>query len=104
MHATVDRSQMMIGGSELTRLSQYLHREYKTSLASMTSGLDIYRTANVLIREHGEDAALEAAQRTDAMLEKGALDGKRLLESSGTQHSVKLGRRCALASLLGSAK
>ncbi len=29
----------------------------------MTSDLDIYRTANVLIREHGEDAALEAAQR-----------------------------------------
>ena len=35
----------------------------------MTSDLDIYRTANVLIREHGEDAALEAAQRADAMLE-----------------------------------
>ncbi len=29
----------------------------------MTSDLDIYRTASVLIREHGEDAALEAAQR-----------------------------------------
>ena len=50
----------------------------------MTSDLDIYRTANVLIREHGEDAALEAAQRADAMLEKGSLDGNRLLESPGT--------------------
>ena len=39
----------------------------------MTSEIDIYRTANVLIREHGEDAALEAAQRADAMLEKGSL-------------------------------
>ena len=29
----------------------------------MTTDLDIYRTANVLIREHGEDAALEAAMR-----------------------------------------
>ncbi len=29
----------------------------------MTSDLDIYRTASVLIREHGEDAALEAAMR-----------------------------------------
>ncbi len=38
----------------------------------MTPEIDIYRTANVLIREHGEDAALEAAQRADAMLEKGA--------------------------------
>jgi hypothetical protein len=44
----------------------------------MTSDLDIYRTASVLIREHGEDAALEAAQRADAMLEKGCLDGLRV--------------------------
>ncbi len=44
----------------------------------MNSDLDIYRTANVLIREHGEDAALEAAQRADAMLEKGAIDGQRV--------------------------
>ncbi len=32
----------------------------------MTSDLDIYRSANVLIREHGEDAAIEAAMRADA--------------------------------------
>ncbi len=38
----------------------------------MTSDLDIYRTANVLVKHYGEDAALEAAQRADAMLEKGA--------------------------------
>ncbi len=45
----------------------------------MTSDLDIYRTANVLIREHGEDAALvEAAQQADAMLDKGSLDGQRV--------------------------
>ena len=37
----------------------------------MTSDLDIYRTASVLIHEHGEDAALEAAQRADAWLDKG---------------------------------
>jgi hypothetical protein len=43
--------------------------------AGMTTDLDIYRTASVLIREHGEDAALEAAQRADAMLEKGSLVG-----------------------------
>ncbi len=42
----------------------------------MTTDLDIYRTANVLIREHGEDAALEAAQRAYAMLEKGEIDGQ----------------------------
>ena len=36
------------------------------------------RPISVLIREHGEDAALEAAQRADAMLEKGSLDGQRV--------------------------
>ncbi len=39
----------------------------------MIPDLDIYRSANVLIREHGKDAAIEAAMRADAMLEKGAL-------------------------------
>ncbi len=44
----------------------------------MTSDLDIYRTASVLIREHGDDAALKAAQPADAVLEKGRLDGQRV--------------------------
>ncbi len=30
----------------------------------MTSDLDIYRSANVLIREHGEDAALDQPYRS----------------------------------------
>jgi hypothetical protein len=47
----------------------------------VTSDLDIYRTANVLIRDHGEDADLEAAQRADAMLEKGSVDGQRVLKA-----------------------
>ena len=38
--------------------------------------IDIYRTANLLIREHGDQASIEAAQRADAMLDKGDLDGK----------------------------
>ena len=41
----------------------------------MTSDLDIYRSAAVLVREHGQDAALEAAQRADAMLERGDVEG-----------------------------
>ncbi len=41
----------------------------------MISDLDIYRSANVLIREHGGEAALEVAQRADAMLAKGDVDG-----------------------------
>jgi len=39
----------------------------------MIPDLDIYRSANVLIREHGEDAASEATMRADAVLEKGDL-------------------------------
>ena len=35
----------------------------------MISDLDTYRAANVLIREHGEDAAIEAAMYADTMLE-----------------------------------
>jgi hypothetical protein len=40
----------------------------------MTSDLGIYRIASVLIREYGEDAAVEAAERADAMLENGHPD------------------------------
>ena len=34
----------------------------------MITDLDIYRSANILLKQHGEDAPLEAAQRADAML------------------------------------
>ena len=44
----------------------------------MTSDLDIFRTANVLVKHYGEDADLEAAQRADKMLEKGSVDGQRV--------------------------
>ena len=37
----------------------------------MLTEIDLYHSANVLIHEHGEVAALEAAMRADAMLEKG---------------------------------
>jgi hypothetical protein len=41
----------------------------------MTSDLDIYRTASVLIREHGDEADLVAAQRADSFLEAGDANG-----------------------------
>ncbi len=44
----------------------------------MISDLDIYRSAAVLIREHGKGAAVEAASRADAMLEKGDFDGQKV--------------------------
>ncbi len=41
----------------------------------MTPDIDIFRSANLLVKHHGEDAPIEAAIRADAMLEKGDLDG-----------------------------
>ena len=53
----------------------------------MIPDLDIYRSANVLMKHHGEDAPVEAAMRADAMLEKGDLDGyaawRRILKAVG---------------------
>lgn len=37
--------------------------------------IDIYRTASVLIREHGDEADLVAAMRADEFFEKGDVDG-----------------------------
>ena len=41
----------------------------------MISDRDIWTTANLLIRQHNEHAALEAAQRGDACLERGDMEG-----------------------------
>lgn len=53
----------------------------------MVSDLDIYRTANILVKQHGEDAPIHAAMRADELLEEGDLDGyavfKRVVEAVG---------------------
>ncbi len=53
----------------------------------MIPDLDIYRSANVLVKRHGEDAPIHAAMRADAMLDKDDLDGyavwKRILRAVG---------------------
>ncbi len=41
----------------------------------MIPDLDIFRTANVLVKQYGQDAPIHAAMRADAMLDKGDLDG-----------------------------
>ena len=38
-----------------------------SAMAAMVSDLDIYRSAKLLIDQHGEDAGLEAAMRVDMM-------------------------------------
>ena len=40
----------------------------------MTSSIDIYRTANELIKQHGENAPIHAAMRADELLDAGDLD------------------------------
>ena len=53
----------------------------------MIPDLDIYRSANILVKRHGQDAPIHAAMRADAMLEKDNLDGyavwKRILRAVG---------------------
>jgi hypothetical protein len=41
----------------------------------MTSDLDIYRAAKLLIDQHGDEAALCAAGRADLLLEEGDTAG-----------------------------
>ncbi len=51
----------------------------------MIADLDIYRSAQALVKQHGQDAPIHAAMRADAMLEAGDLDGcavwKRILRA-----------------------
>ena len=42
----------------------------------MPSEIDIYRSAKLLVDQHGEDAPIFAAQQADKCLEGGDLDGK----------------------------
>ena len=44
----------------------------------MTSDLDIYRSAKLLVDQHGEDATPEAAMSADNMLAAGDMDGNRV--------------------------
>jgi hypothetical protein len=45
----------------------------------MTNDLDIFRAANILVKEYGiEQAPLMAAKRADALLDLGDLDGQRV--------------------------
>ncbi len=41
----------------------------------MIPDLDIYRAANLLVKQHGADAPTHAAMRADELLDKGDLDG-----------------------------
>ncbi len=42
----------------------------------MTSDLDIYRSANELIKQYGDAADIEAAMRADELMETGDMEGR----------------------------
>ncbi len=42
----------------------------------MTAEIDIYRAANELIKQHGEDAPIHGAMRADELMEAGDMDGR----------------------------
>ena len=42
---------------------------------AMTSDLDIYRSAKLLVDQHGEDAPISAAMQADKRMEAGDIDG-----------------------------
>ena len=42
----------------------------------MTSNLDIYRAAHLLIERHGDDAPIEAAMGADELMEAGDMEGR----------------------------
>ena len=68
----------------------------------MTTDLDIYRSAKLLIDQHGESAALEAAFKSDAMLDRGDLDGAaiwRRIVAAALSHrpDVSTFKRCSLS-------
>ncbi len=43
-------------------------------IEAMIPNLDIYRSAQTLVKHHGQDAPIHAARRADAMLEVGDLE------------------------------
>ncbi len=63
----------------------------------MILDLDIYRAANVIIKQYFQDAPIHAAMRADAMLEKGDPDGyavwKRIVRAVAELQRVEPGAR-----------
>ena len=63
----------------------------------MTSDLDIYRSAQVFVKQHGQDAPIHAAMRADELLEAGDLEGcavwKRILRAVGELQRAEPGTR-----------
>ena len=59
----------------------------------MTSDLDVFRSANLLVKQHGQDAPVHAAMRADALLDKGDLGGvttwQRIMRATNQRAAVE---------------
>ncbi len=55
----------------------------KAAADAMTSDLDIYRTASLLIEQHGDQATIHDAMRADELLEAGDIDGRVAADHQG---------------------
>ena len=45
-------------------------------MPTMLTDLDIYRSAKILVEQHGADALIEAALKADELLDAGDFDGQ----------------------------
>jgi hypothetical protein len=67
-------AQGMLGGLRNSVLRAILARCWEPR--KMTEDIDIWRAAHLLLKRHGADAAIVAAQRADELLAQGDLDGQ----------------------------
>ena len=44
----------------------------------MTSDLDVYRSAWLMVQQHGDNAEIQAAMRADTLLDQGDMEGRRV--------------------------
>ena len=75
---------LVVGIAVLAKVWNVVNKSSGTRRSAIYD-LDIYRSANELIKQHGEDAPIHAAMRADELLEAGDLDGqavwKRILKA-----------------------
>jgi hypothetical protein len=64
----------------MSRNSLQEHFAHEPGAARMIPDFETYRSANNLVKRHGEDAPIHAAKRAAAMLEAGDLDGYAMWE------------------------
>lgn len=56
----------------------------------MVEDIDLWQTAKLLLDEFGDDAPIEAAQRADAMLERGDVEGSLVWQRAVHEHPAWL--------------